>query len=65
MTKHKIRYGLIGADQAGVKQHPQLQTQELGMKVLSYEGVPIGDCIIMEVENMPEILPEYIDVIES
>lgn len=60
-----IRYSLIGKDKAGVKDHPQDDMEKMGVKVLKYEGVPIGDCVIMEVENLPEKLPDYIEIIDS
>ena len=60
-----IRYSLIGAYFSGVNEHPQKQMEQLGIKVISYEGIPIADCIIMEVENIPDILPEYIEIIKK
>ena len=59
-----IRYDLIGAGMAGVETHPQREVERLGMKVYGFEGVPIADCVFMEVENLPEVLPKYIQLSE-
>lgn len=61
--KSKIRYDLIGAAKANVTLHPQNEVERLGMKVESFEGVPIGDCAIMIVANVPDNLPNYIDIL--
>lgn len=57
-----IRYNVTGASKSGVTLHPQEDAKRLGMKVLAFEGVPIADCVFMEVENLPEQLPPYIEV---
>ena len=59
----KFRYDLIGAYDAGVKIHPQKDIENLGLKVLSYEGVPIGDCVIMTFDSIitDNELPNYIN----
>jgi hypothetical protein len=59
----KIRFDLIGAYKAGINTHPQSHVESLGMKVLSFEGVPIADCVIMEVENIVDNLPMYIELV--
>lgn len=59
-----IRYDLIGSGMAGVETHPQKEVERLGMKVYVFEGVPIADCVFMEVENIPETLPNYIQLSE-
>lgn len=61
MEKKTIRYDLIGAHLAGVKEHPQIHVKNLGMNVYAFEGVPIADCVMMEVDNIPDKLPEYIE----
>jgi len=57
-----IRYDLIGAYNAGVRTHPQKDVESLGCKVFGYEGVPIADCIFMEVDTLPDNLPKWIEV---
>lgn len=59
-----IKYDLIGANKSGINEHPQLDVQKLGMKVIKFEGVPIADCVMMEVENLPAELPDYIELSE-
>lgn len=56
-----IKYDLTSAFISGVKSHPQEVVQSLGMKVLYYEGVPIGDCVMMQVLNVPVSFPDYIE----
>lgn len=58
----KIKYDLIGAYKAGISEHPQKDVERLGIKVLSYEPAPIADCVMMEVENIPDSLPSYIEL---
>lgn len=62
--KKVIRYSWIGAYQAGIKLHPLDHVRELGMKVLNYEAIGIADCSMIEVENVPDILPPYIHFCE-
>lgn len=61
----KIRYDLRGAFEADIKEHPQKDVKRLGMKILYYEGIPMADCVIMEVENIPEKLPDYITIVQG
>ncbi|RTL47240.1 MAG: hypothetical protein EKK39_14825 [Sphingobacteriales bacterium] len=58
-----IRYDLIGAYKAGVKIHPQRDVERLGMKVICYEGIPIADCIMMKVDDVPKNIPFYIELV--
>lgn len=44
--------------------HPQRQMEKLGCKVLAYEGMPIADCIFMEVDKLPNPMPKYVEVSE-
>lgn len=60
-----LRYDLITAFNQGVLQHPQLQMKDLGYEVLSFEGVPIGDCAIMEVKELIEPLEKYLTEIKE
>lgn len=57
-----IKYYLPEAYECGIKLHPQKQMELLGCKVLKYEGVEIGNCIFMQVKNLPENLPPYIEL---
>ena len=60
-----IRYSLNGAYNSGINLYPMDDMKKMGVKVLSFEGVPIGDCCIMEVDKLPEPLPDYIEIIED
>lgn len=55
-----IRYDLIGAYKAGIKEHPERNVIKLGMNVSKYEGMMIADCVFMEVDKLPDELPDYI-----
>lgn len=55
-----IKYDMYGAYAAGVKVHPQLDMEQLGMSVAVYRGFPMGDFVIAEVDNVPTELPEHI-----
>lgn len=55
----KLRYDLITAHKCGETEHPQKVLQDLGYNLLSYEGVPIGDCVLVEVEKPIEPLPAF------
>ena len=57
----RIKYDLIGAYEYGIYNHPELQVSGLGMDILKYEGHPVGDCVIMEVDKLVENLPDYIE----
>lgn len=57
-----IKYDLIGAYLKGIKIHPQEDVENLGMKVLGFEGCPIADCAFMDVDNLPDVLPDYIQL---
>lgn len=60
--KNTIRYDLIGATfHAKINTHPKDYVLEMGLNVIRYEGVPIADCVFMEVEGeLPEVLPNFI-----
>ena len=58
-----IRYNLNNAYDNGETRHPQLVIEELGMKILNYNGASTGDCIIVEVGNIPKRLPKFIELI--
>ncbi len=55
-----IKYDLRGAYEAGFTSHPQKVTTELGMNILKFQGEPMGDCVFMEVDNIPKELPDFI-----
>lgn len=57
-----IKYDLIQAYANGVRQHPQLDVEALGMKVVSFAGEQLGDYVIMGVENVPDKLPGHITI---
>lgn len=59
-----IKYHLIGAIKAGVNLHPQIDVKGMGMVVSRFEGVPMGDFVIMEVDDLPQELPDYIEEAE-
>ena len=56
----RIRYDLQTAYENGVRAHPQVDVQSLGMNVLEFEAVEIAGCVEMLVENCPEVLPTHI-----
>lgn len=60
-----IRYDLIGAIKAGVDIHPQKDCERLGLKTLRFQGIPIADCAMIEVEYNQNIdLPDYMELTE-
>lgn len=65
-TEFLIRFDMCSALKQGVTDHPQKVVEDLGMIVLSFEGVPIADCAIMDVAYYPKqipTLPSYIEII--
>jgi len=63
MPRIEIRFDLITALKQGITDHPQKVVSDLGMIVFALEGVPIADCVIMEVGNVPDQLPSYIEIL--
>jgi len=61
----KIRYDLRTAFENGYENHPQKVMKELGYVVKSFEGIPIGDCVIMEVERIKYPLEKFLTVIDN
>jgi hypothetical protein len=59
-----LRFDLIAAYKAGYNEHPQKVMGKLGYKVKSFEGVPIADCVFMEVDQVINPLPEFLEVSE-
>jgi hypothetical protein len=57
-----IRYDLRDAYDLGYKEHPQKVMQSFGIKISKYEGISIADCIMMEVDKVPEPLPKFIEL---
>ncbi len=55
-----IYFGWIDAYNAGEKRHPVDVVTELGMNVYLYHSASVGDCSFLEVDNIPETLPNYI-----
>lgn len=60
-----IKYHLIGAIKAGVNLHPQIDMKGMEMVVSRFEGVPIWDFVVMEVDDLPQELPDYIEKIDE
>jgi len=60
-----LRYDLRRASEMGYKEHPQLVMEKLGYKLLSYQGVPILDCIMIEVENIIDPLPRFLEILSD
>lgn len=54
-------YDMIGAFYAGVKEHPQIDMENLGYKVIKAVPVAIADCWCFRVENEIENTPSYLD----
>ena len=54
-----INYSLIGAYEAGVKKHPQLDMKDLGINLLGAVPESIADCWNCITDYQGE-LPEYI-----
>ena len=57
-----LKYDLRTAYESGVTEHPQKEMKKLGYEVLAFEGVPIADAVFMEVVEVIEPLPKYLEV---
>jgi hypothetical protein len=57
-----IRYYWPEAAANGVKIHWQTDVENLGMNIFRYEVIGFADCILIEVENVPENLPSRMTV---
>jgi len=58
-----IRYDWQSAYNAGVLNvHPQKDMQDLGCKTGKYEAIGIASCSFIEVDKLPDPLPNYITV---
>lgn len=55
------RYDMISAYEQGVEEHPQIQMEKLGYKIIKSEPVPIGDCWWFRVANKIRKKPKYLD----
>lgn len=53
------------AYESGATKHPMIVMRELGYKIIEYEGVPIGDCAIIQVEELIEPLEKYLTEIKE
>ncbi|WP_395049420.1 hypothetical protein [Flavobacterium sp.] len=53
------------AYESGATDHPMKVMRELGYKIIDYEGIPIGDCAIIEVEKLIEPLEKYLTEIKE
>ena len=58
----RIRYDWISAYNAGITMRPYDDVVRMGIEVIQYEHAPIGDCTLMEVKHLPDVLPSYIDI---
>lgn len=56
----KLRYNMRTAYESGANEHPMKVMRALGYEIINYEGIPIGDCAIIEVEELIEPLPKYL-----
>jgi hypothetical protein len=59
-----IRYDLYRALKQGVSISPSKDIQGRGMNIIKYEGVPIADCIMIEVDKISQELPCYMDIVD-
>ena len=65
MTKHKqLIYKMYTAYDCGVNEHPQVQMEKLGYKVLAAVAQSMGDCWWFTVEDYIEPLPKYLEKFE-
>lgn len=55
------RYDIISAYEQGVKEHPQIQMEKLGYKIIKSESVSIGDCWWFRVTNKIRKKPKYLN----
>lgn len=55
-----LKYCLRTAYEGGKTDHPQKVMRDLGYIVTRFEGVPIGDCVFMQVDKIIEPLPDYL-----
>lgn len=60
-----LRYDLRTAYESGATEHPQAVMRQLGYTVTKFEGVPIGDCAILEVSKLITPLEDYLTEIED
>ena len=60
----QLRYDLIGADECGVRIHPQEQMKYLGYKLIDSIPQSIADCWWFTVDRFIEPLPEYLHKIK-
>lgn len=60
-----VRYDMRSAYESGATEHPMKVMRSLGYEIIDYEGIPIGDCAIIEVEKLIEPLPNYLTEIKE
>lgn len=53
------------AYESGATEHPMKVMRELGYEIIDYEGIPIGDCAIIEVKELILPLPKYLTEIKK
>jgi hypothetical protein len=58
-----LSYNLISAYDAGVDCHPSEDLERLGITYTNWRAQTTADCIWIDVETVPDNLPEYITVI--
>lgn len=61
MSIKYIRFDICGQYYAKVVGQPCDVINNLGMKIVGWEGCPIADCIFAAVLNAPDELPEYME----
>ena len=59
-NKIEVRFDLREAYESGATEHPIKIMRDLGYIVINYEGIPIADCAIIEVEKLIEPLEKYL-----
>jgi hypothetical protein len=55
-----LRFDTITAYENNKVEHPATILERLGIRYTKWEGAPIGDCVFIEVDKIPESLPPYI-----
>lgn len=61
-----LRYDIVAAEEAGENKHPQLVMMDIGYDIREVKAWAdkMENCWYFEVEEVKEILPDYVTVIE-
>jgi hypothetical protein len=65
ITRHRYRYEIHSADDAGERRHPAVVIRDLAPDATELEGRPIGDCwffLAAEIANPPPFVVVIDDV---